>query len=167
MPKKYNKSKKLYKKSHKIHKTHKTHKSHKKNKTHKRHKYNDVARGVTDDLEKMERGEVYGEQEVIPVKKSEMGPNPNTREKFDTLLEEERRRKINKKTAHTLFSKPPSEVQYEMNEKEERAKMFREDRDKNPLDEDEMEDWGYGKGGKSNKKSKKYKKSNKLSLIHI
>jgi metal-dependent hydrolase (beta-lactamase superfamily II) len=148
MPKKYKKSKKHYKKN----RSHKSRKSHKKNKSHKHY---DVARGLTDDLEKMEKGEVYGEQEVIPVKKSEMGPNPNTRERFDSLLEEERRRKNNKKTAHTLFSKPPSEVQYEMNEKEERSKMFREDKDKNPLDDDKMEDWGYGKGGKSHKKSHK------------
>jgi hypothetical protein len=112
----------------------------------------------------MERGEVYGKQEVIPVTKSQMGPNPNTRERFDTLLEEERRRKNNRKTAQTLFSKPPSEVQYEMNEREERHNMLLEDdKYKNPLDEDKMDDWGYGTGTKSKKtrKSKKARKSKK------
>jgi len=127
-------------------------------------KYN-LARGTTSELDKMEKGQLGEYSEIIPVTKSQMGPNPTTRENFDSLLKADRHRRINSLTAHQLFSRPRSSEQAEMDERSERNHMFNEDMlYKNPLDDDVMEKWGhdsgYGKIRKS-RKSRKHRRTRK------
>jgi hypothetical protein len=129
-------------------------------KKYKKNKYN-LAKGNTSELDKMERGELSEYKEIVPVTKNEMGPNPNTREKFDSLLKADRQRRKNSLSAHQLFSRPRSEEEALMNEEKERSYMFREDMYNNPLDDDVMDKWGHDSGYGKIRKSRKYKKHRK------
>jgi hypothetical protein len=136
----------------------------KKYNINKKYKKYNLARGTTSELDKMEKGQLGEYIEIIPVTKSQMGPDPNTRERFDSLLQADRQRRQNSLTAHELFSRPRSEEESQMNEKKERNNMFREDTYKiynNPLDDDVMDKWGYDSGYGRIRKTKKHRKSKK------